>query len=82
MKHLSCFEEEFIRKLASVEKDEIFSIDAVLKEYYFTENQVKAILDMKLQRLTGLEKNRIHEELTELADKIKYYLGILASKNS
>lgn len=46
----------------------------------FTEEQADAILDMKLQRLTGLEKEKIEKELSTLAASIKGLLEILASK--
>jgi len=44
-----------------------------------TEEQVKAILEMRLQRLTGLEKSKIDNELAELGIEISDYLEILAS---
>jgi DNA gyrase subunit A len=46
----------------------------------FTKAQAKAILDMKLSRLTGLEHEKITKELNELAEHIKNYLDILASR--
>ena len=48
--------------------------------YRLSENQAKAILDLKLQRLTGLERDKIHEELVSLGDEIKECLSILASR--
>lgn len=45
-----------------------------------SETQAKAILDLKLQRLTGLERDKIHEELVSLGDEIKECLSILASR--
>lgn len=45
----------------------------------FTEEQAKAILDMKLSRLTGLEQEKINEELSGLAKEIEDYLSILGS---
>ena len=36
-----------------------------------TEAQARGILDLRLQRLTGLERNKIQAELTEVAEKIK-----------
>lgn len=45
-----------------------------------TEVQAQAILDLKLNRLTGLERTKISDELAELSDKIKDYLEILGSK--
>ncbi len=47
---------------------------------YFTEEQAKAILEMRLQRLTGLEKEKIENELKELALEIGEYLSILSSR--
>lgn len=49
-------------------------------ECYFTEGQAKAILEMKLSRLTGLEQGKINEELAELAENIKDCLDILHSR--
>jgi DNA gyrase subunit A len=49
-------------------------------ECYLTEQQAKAILDMKLQRLTGLEKSKIEAELQNLANEISGYLDLLASR--
>lgn len=48
--------------------------------YRLSEAQTKAILDLRLHRLTGLERSRIHEELAELGAKIEEYLAILASR--
>ena len=48
--------------------------------YRLSENQAKAILDLKLQRLTGLERDKIHQELMGLGDEIKECLSILASR--
>jgi DNA gyrase subunit A len=49
-------------------------------QFYFTEAQAKAILEMRLQRLTGLEYHKITNELSELATEIRHYLEILASR--
>jgi DNA gyrase subunit A len=46
----------------------------------FTEAQAKAILELRLQRLTGLERGKIDEELQQLAEKITYYLSLLGSR--
>ena len=48
-------------------------------EYRLSETQAKAILDLRLHRLTGLERNKIAEELGEIGEKIKFYLAILQS---
>lgn len=49
-------------------------------KFYFTEVQAKAILDMRLARLTGLEMDKINDELKELAAEISEYLSILADR--
>ena len=46
----------------------------------FTEAQAKAILELRLQRLTGLEREKIDGELNELALEIKEFLSILGSR--
>ncbi|MDR0555496.1 MAG: DNA gyrase subunit A [Holosporaceae bacterium] len=45
-----------------------------------TELQAQAILDLKLQRLTGLERIKISDELSQLADRIRDLLNILGSR--
>ncbi len=47
---------------------------------YFSEIQAKAILEMRLQRLTAMEKGKIEEDLAGLAEEIKDYLSILGSR--
>ncbi len=47
--------------------------------YYLSETQAKAILDLKLQRLTGLERDKIHAEVNELGEQIRELLSILSS---
>ena len=46
--------------------------------FYFTDVQARAILDMKLSKLTGLESEKIDNELKELSDEIQEYLKILS----
>ncbi len=48
--------------------------------YTLSEAQARAILDLKLQRLTGLERDKVHGEVGELAGLIKGYLSTLASR--
>jgi DNA gyrase subunit A len=47
---------------------------------YFSEIQARAILEMRLQRLTAMEKDKIENDLKELAEEIKHYLSILGSR--
>lgn len=46
-----------------------------------TDAQAQAILEMQLQRLTGLQRGRIDDEFGELSEKVKYLEGLLASEN-
>lgn len=48
--------------------------------YKLSEAQAKAILELRLHRLTGLERDKIHAELKELGEKIIDYLDILRSR--
>ncbi len=48
--------------------------------YMLSEAQARAILDLKLHRLTGLERDKVHGEVGELAGLIKGYLSTLASR--
>lgn len=47
--------------------------------YRLTEVQAQAILDLRLQKLTGLEKDKIHEEYAEILARIEDLLDILGS---
>jgi DNA gyrase subunit A len=47
----------------------------------FTEAQARAILELRLQRLTGLEQEKINGELEELAVDIKHYLSLLGNRD-
>jgi DNA gyrase subunit A len=49
--------------------------------YRMSEAQAKAILDLRLHRLTGLERDKIASELKELVEEIKEYLHILGSRD-
>ena len=50
---------------------------ALCSTFNLTEAQAKAILDMRLQRLTGLERSKIDEEYAELSRQILYFQGLL-----
>ncbi|MDR0632556.1 MAG: DNA gyrase subunit A [Holosporales bacterium] len=55
--------------------------DASTGYYRFTQVQADAILDLRLHRLTGLERKKIHEELYGIVDDIAKYIKILKSKD-
>ena len=54
--------------------------DNLMKAYSFTEIQANAILDMRLHRLTGLERGKIQEEYDELQKLITSLKEILADR--
>ncbi len=49
--------------------------------YRLSEAQARAILELRLQRLTGLERDKIAEELGEVAKLIEGYLELLADRS-
>lgn len=52
----------------------------LMQRFELSEPQAKAILDMRLQKLTGLEREKVKEEYEELMKKIDYYKSVLASE--
>jgi DNA gyrase subunit A len=48
--------------------------------YHLSEEQARAILDLRLQRLTALGRDEISDELHKLGDEIRDYLDILSSR--
>ena len=48
--------------------------------YYLSETQARAILELRLQRLTGMERDKLVAETRELADRITDYLDILSNR--
>ena len=53
---------------------------ALCEQFELTQKQADAILDMRLQRLTGLEREKLDLEYNELQEKISYLRGILADE--
>jgi DNA gyrase subunit A len=53
----------------------------LMETFALSEIQAKAILEMRLQRLTGLERDKIREEYNELLKLIEYYQSLLADEN-
>ncbi len=54
--------------------------DGLMQTFNLTEIQAKAILEMRLQRLTGLERDKIKEEYAELMKLIEYLRQVLADE--
>ncbi len=55
--------------------------ERLMERFGFDDIQAQAIVNMRLGQLTGLEKEKLEEELAALREKIADYLGILASED-
>lgn len=53
----------------------------LIEKYHFSESQAKAIVDMKLGKLAGLEKIELQQEENELQDSIEELTAIIQSKD-
>jgi len=62
-------------KTSDIAKDEL------MNQYSLSDRQAQAILDMRMVRLTGLEREKIEDEYSKLVELIKDLKDILASKN-
>ncbi|GAA5523280.1 DNA gyrase subunit A [Aliifodinibius salicampi] len=54
---------------------------ALRRKFALTDIQAKAILDMRLQKLTGLERDKVELEYGEIAEKIADYRDILSNRD-
>ncbi len=54
--------------------------EGLMKQFELSEVQARAILDMRLQRLTGLERGKIKEEYDELQKMIEYFNKVLSDE--
>ena len=59
----------------------MMKIHKLIKIFLFTEAQAKAILELRLHRLTSLERDDIQKDLEQLILEIKKYLNILQSRS-
>jgi DNA gyrase subunit A len=67
-------------KIIRASKDTNIASTNLQERFALSEMQAKAILEMRLQRLTGLERAKLQAEYDELIEKIKEFKAILASK--
>lgn len=67
-------------KLIKSSKDPASAKEGLMKKFKMSEIQAKAILDMRLQRLTGLERKKVEDEYLETIKLIATLKGILESK--
>ncbi|MBI4003802.1 MAG: DNA gyrase subunit A [Candidatus Omnitrophica bacterium] len=69
-----------IIKTIKASKSPVEAKEALVKKFDFSEKQAQAILEMQLQRLTALERDKIEAEYLELIKKIEYYESLLKSE--
>ena len=69
-----------IIKLIKASKDVETAKTGLMKKFKLSEIQAKAILDMRLQKLTGLERKKVEDEYREIIKLITKLKAILASK--
>ena len=70
--------DDVIKIIRESETDQVAK-NTLISRFGLTEIQADSILELKLRRLTGLERNKIEEELKDLLEKIDYYHLILSS---
>jgi DNA gyrase subunit A len=70
--------EEFLRRAGRSESE--LAVARERGEYHLSERQAKAILEMRLSRLTGLEREKLAAEYSELCETIARLRGILDSE--
>ncbi len=68
---------QLIKKSQSAEE----AILGLEKNYKLSAEQGKAILEMRLQRLTGMEQEKIHNEIAELRGKIAYLQSVINDRS-
>ena len=66
-------------KIIRASKDPLFAKEGLMNNFNLSEKQSQAILDMRLQRLTGLEVNKVVEEYKDVIKVIAHLRGILES---
>jgi len=71
-----------IIKLIRASKTPAEAKQGLIERFEFTERQAQAILEMQLQRLTALEREKVQQEFDELQKKIAEYKEILASEKA
>ena len=67
-------------KIIKESDTDLLAKEKLISKFGLSEIQADSILELKLRRLTGLERNKIEEELKELLAKIQDYRAILASR--
>ncbi|KXB92355.1 DNA gyrase subunit A [Megasphaera hutchinsoni] len=72
--------DEVIRMIRESANDDVAK-SSLMQSFGLSEKQAIAILDMRLRRLTGLEREKIEEEYKELEERIAYLRAVLADEH-
>lgn len=71
--------DEVIR-IIRASKNEANAKEGLIERFSFSDKQAQAIVDMRLGRLTALEREKLEAEYQELLEKIKYFKDVLANE--
>jgi DNA gyrase subunit A len=77
-KALDCIDE--VVAILRSSRDDQTARGRLIQDLGFTEIQANAILDMRMRRLTGLEREKLDEQYQKLMDEIAYLKAVLASE--
>ena len=72
---------EAVIKLIRGSQNAVEAKEGLINDFELSEKQAQAILDMRLQRLTGLERGKIEEEYNALMEEVSRLRAILASED-
>ncbi len=62
-------------------RTEALAKQGLMERFNLSERQSQAIVDMRLGRLTGLERDKLEQEYQEIMDKIQYYRNVLSDES-
>lgn len=71
--------DEVIKLIRSSQTPDV-AREGLMSSFGLSEAQARAILDLRLQRLTGLERDKIKSEYDELMERIAYYKKVLSDE--
>lgn len=72
--------DEVIKTIRAAKNPQVANVE-LRKKFALTDIQAKAILEMRLQKLTGLERDKIDTEYREIVEKIEEFRVILSDRN-
>lgn len=72
--------DEVIKTIRQSETPEVAK-NSLMEKFSLSEKQAQAILDMRLQRLTGLEREKIEQEYKDIMERIAYLESVLADES-